>query len=127
MNLSLENLVSSSALQGIIVGNNVEEDDMLRWFSQEISFSKLNIGLRQGHGGPCGVLAVLQAELIKNLFFIDSISRVGEEITSIPALQRDLSFAKAIWNVLWRCRSNDFVYLVTSLEKFALNSLGLLK
>lgn len=117
MNLCVENFVSLPALQSIIIGNNVVEDDMLRWYSQEISFSTLNIGLRQGHGGPCGVLAVLQAEMIKNLFFIDNIGRIGNEISSVPELQRDLSFAKAVWNVLWRCRSSDSIYLV-SLDRY---------
>jgi hypothetical protein len=112
MDLIVDKVASLSSLQGLILGTNVMDEDLVRWFSQEISFNQTNFGLRQGHGGPCGVLAVLQAELIKELFFINSFDRVGDELPSISELQRNLSFAKAFWNILWRCRSNDYVYLV---------------
>lgn len=112
MSLVIENYVSLSSLQSLIIGENVVDDDMSRWFSQDMSFTQPNFGLKQGHGGPCGILAALQAELIKNLFFIESSHQIGDELPSFTEIQRNHSFSKAIWNILWRCRSHDSVYLV---------------
>jgi hypothetical protein len=112
MSLVIENYVSIASLQSLIVGENVVEDDMSRWFSQDMTFSQPNFGLKQGHGGPCGILAALQAELIKDLVFIGNSSQVGDELPHFPESLRNLSFSKAIWNILWRCRSHDSVYLV---------------
>jgi hypothetical protein len=114
MSLTVENFVALSSLQSLVLGSNVMEDDLLRWFSQEIAFNQPNFGLRQGHGGPCGVLAVLQAELIKELFFMNACDQVGDEIPSISEFERNKSLAKALWNILWRCRSNDSISLVSS-------------
>jgi hypothetical protein len=112
MSLVIENYVSISSLQRLIIGDNVVEEDMIRWFSQDMTFSLPNFGLKQGHGGPCGILAALQAEIIKNLLFIENSNQIGDELPQFPELQRNLSFSKAIWNILWRSRSHESVYLV---------------
>jgi len=53
----------------------VEVDDMTRWCSQGFEFSKslpeFQFGLKQGLGGPCGVLAAVQAEMLALIFFND--------------------------------------------------------
>ena len=46
---------------------------MVRWYDQGFTFSddpEFAFGLRQGHGGPCGVLAAVMAELIKYVLFL---------------------------------------------------------
>ena len=87
-------------------GVGTTEEDQLRWISQGILFSadrttdsKLEIidetnsstnqpnwGLVQNHGGPCGVLAAIQAEVLKILIFesntdstTDPLEKLGKD------------------------------------------------
>ncbi len=100
----------------LIVGENVHEEDLSRWYSQEFSFSQSSFGLSQGHGGPCGILAVVQAEIIKSLFFNSLIERQNEDMSLLVSSEQQpqlrLAFCKAIWEILWRCRSGNSIYLV---------------
>jgi hypothetical protein len=52
-------------------GGEATEEDMQRWKSGGFQFytQPMAFGLKQGHGGPCGVLAVVQSEIIRELFF----------------------------------------------------------
>ncbi|ETK83377.1 hypothetical protein F441_11671 [Phytophthora nicotianae CJ01A1] len=48
-------------------------DDTQRWYQQGFEFQTLQgfpIGLVQGHGGPCGVLAAVQAEMLRLFLFV---------------------------------------------------------
>ena len=57
-------------MRKIIVGGNVTSEDMSRWYSQGFVFCEEPAwGLKQGHGGPCGILASVQAEVIRELCF----------------------------------------------------------
>jgi hypothetical protein len=48
----------------------VTEDDLARWHSQGFTFCDApRFGLEQGHGGPCGVLAAVQGEVLRLLVF----------------------------------------------------------
>ncbi|EGZ21745.1 hypothetical protein PHYSODRAFT_557648 [Phytophthora sojae] len=56
-------------------------DDARRWYQQGFEFQTLQafpLGLVQGHGGPCGVLAAVQAELLRRFLFV----RHGETLRS---------------------------------------------
>jgi hypothetical protein len=54
----------------ICEGGGASLSDMARWCSQCFSFAEdFKLGLKQGKGGPCGVLASLQAELLVDLLF----------------------------------------------------------
>ncbi|RLN92001.1 hypothetical protein BBJ28_00019228 [Nothophytophthora sp. Chile5] len=47
--------------------------DTLRWHRQGFEFQALKafpLGLVQGHGGPCGVLAAVQAEMLRIFLFV---------------------------------------------------------
>ncbi|KAG6610749.1 FAM188A protein [Phytophthora cinnamomi] len=49
------------------------DDDSRRWYQQGFEFQALQafpLGLVQGHGGPCGVLAAVQAELLRRFLFV---------------------------------------------------------
>ena len=49
----------------LVLGPNVVEDDISRWFSQGFVFAGLpRFGLTQGAGGPCGVLAAVQVVVL---------------------------------------------------------------
>ncbi|KAL4100025.1 hypothetical protein PRIC1_007822 [Phytophthora ramorum] len=48
-------------------------DDLQRWHQQGFEFQAprgFPIGLVQGHGGPCGVLAAVQAEMLRLFLFV---------------------------------------------------------
>jgi hypothetical protein len=46
------------------------EEDMARWYTQGFVFcAQPCFGLRQASGGPCGVLAAVQAELVREMLF----------------------------------------------------------
>ncbi|KAL3661503.1 hypothetical protein V7S43_013263 [Phytophthora oleae] len=49
------------------------DDDSQRWYRQGFEFQTLAgfpLGLVQGHGGPCGVLATVQAEMLRIFLFL---------------------------------------------------------
>eukprot|EP01038_Epipyxis_sp_PR26KG_P006233 gene6233-8588_t len=51
-------------------GGGATEDDLIRWYEQGFQFCLDPVfGLKQGNGGPCGILATVQAEILKSLFF----------------------------------------------------------
>lgn len=61
------------------------DEDILRWYNQGFVFcDEPSFGLRQGNGGPCGILAVVQAEILKLAIFSDSLDKAG--VSSLPTL-----------------------------------------
>ncbi len=56
-------------------GGGATDEDMARWYEQGFTFcNNLSFGLQQSQGGPCGILAAVQAEMIR--YLIDSDSEV---------------------------------------------------
>ena len=57
----------------LLEGGGAKQEDIERWYRQGFSFAEgvFGCGLRQGEGGPCGVLAAVQAEMIVSLFMDD--------------------------------------------------------
>lgn len=55
------------------VNNTAVHPDTQRWYQQGFEFqaptSAFPLGLVQGHGGPCGVLAAVQAEILRLFLF----------------------------------------------------------
>ncbi|GAB9472837.1 hypothetical protein Gpo141_00010003 [Globisporangium polare] len=53
--------------------SSADHPDTLRWYQQGFEFqaptSGFPLGLVQGHGGPCGVLAAVQAEILRLFLF----------------------------------------------------------
>ncbi|WOL02323.1 hypothetical protein Cni_G11042 [Canna indica] len=77
-----EELSSSDAEQLFLMvfGNSVSKDVLAQWSNQGIRFSsdpETCMGLVQHEGGPCGVLATIQAYVLKYLlFFSDDMEKV---------------------------------------------------
>lgn len=92
------------------MGGNATEEDMLRWYSQGFSFcQEPHFGLKQGSGGPCGILAVVQAEMLREIMFVQN---QGEVKTRLPELgEHDMSqvLATAVCNVLHRAADGNEV------------------
>lgn len=67
--------MSASTLSSVhhrLFGPNVHQADYERWLKQAIMFSnkpRTAFGLLQTFGGPCGILAPLQAYILKDLLF----------------------------------------------------------
>lgn len=60
----------SSRLWTLLFTNAPDPDDVGRWTSQQFVFSESQpVILKQIHGGPCGVLAPVQAFIVKELLF----------------------------------------------------------
>ncbi|XP_064102740.1 uncharacterized protein LOC135212931 isoform X2 [Macrobrachium nipponense] len=66
--------------------------------------SNLSYGLIQKKGGPCGVLACVQAYMMKNLIFGSAISPNTSPISPLRPSQREWSWALAtsITEILWK-------------------------
>ncbi|KAJ6821031.1 uncharacterized protein M6B38_394985 [Iris pallida] len=59
-------------LYSMVFGSSVSRDILAQWSNQGIKFSsdpETCMGLVQHEGGPCGVLAAIQAFVLKNLLF----------------------------------------------------------
>jgi hypothetical protein len=109
---ALSDFCSIRKLLNLVHGTQVVDDDLIRWFSQGFVFAETpNFGLKQGSGGPCGVLAVVQSEILKHLFY-STRSTGRDEIVNVPSNATKDSLKQAFWEILSRCKSGDRVCLV---------------
>ncbi|XP_027357855.1 ubiquitin carboxyl-terminal hydrolase MINDY-3-like isoform X2 [Abrus precatorius] len=74
-------------LFGVVFGSEVSKGILAQWSNQGIRFSsdpETSLGLVQHEGGPCGVLAAIQAFVLKYiLFFRDEV----KDVLSLPLNQ----------------------------------------
>uniref|UniRef100_A0A6N2NKG2 Deubiquitinating enzyme MINDY-3/4 conserved domain-containing protein n=1 Tax=Salix viminalis TaxID=40686 RepID=A0A6N2NKG2_SALVM len=79
--LSIE---EANELFSMVFGSGVSKDILAQWSNQGLRFScdpETSMGLVQHEGGPCGVLATLQAFVLKHLlFFPDEIGKVTSNV-----------------------------------------------
>lgn len=92
----------------------VTAEDMNRWCNEGFRFcGKPNFGLMQGYGGPCGVLAVVQAEILRDLFFDDNLLPVSSNFDDLPEnvdpTQASFALARGLYRILKRvaCETNS--------------------
>ncbi|KAE9239173.1 hypothetical protein PF004_g8077, partial [Phytophthora fragariae] len=95
-------------------------DDSRRWYQQGFEFQQLQafpLGLVQGHGGPCGVLAAVQAELLRRFLFVRHRETLGgdsdlqqlmthDRLAEDEAARRQL-LAEAMASLLIQCAGGD--------------------
>jgi hypothetical protein len=73
-----------------------EKDDVSRWTTQRFHFNaQFPYVLQQDHGGPCGVLAVVQAMVLKRVLF-DS----GASVHALDELERIDELSSVLTDVL---------------------------
>ena len=93
-------------------GGNATSEDMLRWYDQGFNFcNEPYFGLRQGNGGPCGILAAVQAELLSELLFGND----GQRNAVLPeADQVDVQslLSKAMCNIVHRASHGGKIIIV---------------
>lgn len=103
----------SSLMKVMYRGGNATEEDMLRWYSQGFSFcQEPHFGLKQGNGGPCGILAVIQAEMLRDIMFDDALM---EPKTALPEMgEHDMCqvLATAVCNVLHRAADGNEIKIL---------------
>jgi hypothetical protein len=100
-------------IKNLIISRDTYPEDIARWLSQGCQFiSAPNYCLKQSHGGPCGILAVLQAEIIKCLYFQDSSSSSGGLLESVEADRRTHVFARALFEIFNRAANDGAVHMV---------------
>ncbi|XP_058091115.1 uncharacterized protein LOC131237397 [Magnolia sinica] len=78
--------VDADQLFSMVFGAGVSRDILVQWSNQGIKFSsdpETCMGLVQHEGGPCGVLATLQAFVLKYLLF--SPDEFGKTTTNTPS------------------------------------------
>ncbi|CAG2180919.1 unnamed protein product, partial [Oppiella nova] len=88
---------SPKSLKELVFGSNPLSEE---WRQQYLEFSpNVFYGLVQRKGGPCGVLAAIQAHLLVRLFFCETDADVRQ------------CLAKAMADILWRAgdRKRAFV------------------
>ncbi len=81
------------------------------WMGQAFSFSpSVRFGFRQVRGGPCGVLAAVQAHLVRALCFgaapVDDTTRAVDPLSPTDA-ERGRALAAALAQVLARCAEGE--------------------
>lgn len=110
-------------------GGGCTREDLGRWYDQGFVFCTRDgaapFGLVQTEGGPCGVLAPVQAEIIRELFDAsassDDVLR-GDCLPYLDANQVDRLFKAAILRILRRASSSsDKISLVSYVGSGALS------
>lgn len=102
-------------LKLVYVGGEATDEDLLRWTNEGFRFCpEPNFGLRQGHGGPCGILAVTQAEMVKELFFTEQGAAKYLSLPELSNVEVEIALVRAMSNILLRARpnSNDDVHVL---------------
>ncbi|KAF8024929.1 hypothetical protein BT93_F1928 [Corymbia citriodora subsp. variegata] len=127
-------LSSEEACQlfSMVFGSDVSKGILAQWSNQGIRFSpdpETSMGLVQHEGGPCGVLAAVQAFVLKYLlFFPDDLRKGASTISSIhgtKAFQGSDNFAsltdseklraliRSMSEILFHCGSNKRAVIAT--------------
>lgn len=114
-------------VQSVLFGRDLTIDDISRWFNQGFDYCVYPaFGLRQRSGGPCGVLAAVQSEIIKYIYFEIFDQTIDDPITMPENDLLDVALCKAIQSILQRASESSTVCVTlaevnqsfTSLDKF---------
>ncbi|KAM9387608.1 putative ubiquitin carboxyl-terminal hydrolase MINDY-4 [Phaethornis superciliosus] len=80
------------------------------WKMQSFTFNnvpQLKYGIVQKKGGPCGVLAAVQACVLQQLIFADSNRNKDTRCLQPSEIQRTKCLTMAIADILWRAGGNE--------------------
>ncbi|EPS67368.1 hypothetical protein M569_07408, partial [Genlisea aurea] len=106
----------------MIFGRGVSKDILAQWCNQGIRFSDdpgTSMGLVQHEGGPCGVLAAIQAFVLKHLLFSTEETRVHETrtrrhlrdgsdvLSSLSEGKRSSALVTSMTEILFLCGRNE--------------------
>uniref|UniRef100_A0A1J3DKB8 Deubiquitinating enzyme MINDY-3/4 conserved domain-containing protein n=2 Tax=Noccaea caerulescens TaxID=107243 RepID=A0A1J3DKB8_NOCCA len=117
----------SNQLFTMVFGNEVSKSVLAQWTNQGIRFSpdpETTIGLVQHEGGPCGVLAALQAFVLKYLvYFPDEIGKASpslgvrtlsktryvasDSLSCVPEAAKTRALVRSMCEILFMCGNNN--------------------
>lgn len=110
----------------MLFGRNVSKDILSQWSNQGIRFSsdqETHIGLVQHEGGPCGVLATIQAFVLKYLLFVREESGARRYACTTYATEFDLAsvtedtkkraLVRSMVEILFMCGDNQGAVVAT--------------
>ncbi|NWT39190.1 MINY4 hydrolase, partial [Chroicocephalus maculipennis] len=107
--LELGKLCHASELKNLLFGSSLccfsEE-----WKIQSFTFNnipQLKYGIVQKKGGPCGVLAAVQACVLQQLIFTDSNRNKDTRCLQPSEVHRTKCLTMAIADILWRAGGNE--------------------
>jgi hypothetical protein len=84
----------------------VTDEDRYRWLEQGFEFCDSPLfGLKQGHGGPCGILAAVQAEILAILQFDKKTSETDKKDV-------ELAFVEALCRIIFRASNQDYIKIL---------------
>ena len=111
-------LKQAKDLKTIVFGSPVSNFNS-EWRHQGFTFSHfddLKYGIVQYKGGPCGLLASVQAVVLKQLLFNDRLSGNKQRLRFSPEETRDALF-QALIEILWRAGSYKTARVAIRSEK----------
>ncbi|KAH8400405.1 hypothetical protein KR215_011363, partial [Drosophila sulfurigaster] len=91
-------------IKQLLWGDNVREDVFTRW-SQGFEFSDVEpSALVQKQGGPCAVIAPVQAYLLKRII----MDKPGIQLIDLPREECESLLIRALCNILKNCRAHRY-------------------
>uniref|UniRef100_A0A6A7GB45 Ubiquitin carboxyl-terminal hydrolase MINDY n=1 Tax=Hirondellea gigas TaxID=1518452 RepID=A0A6A7GB45_9CRUS len=110
-----------ASLDNLLFGSQPNPQDVERWHTQGFMFSEhsnLPFGLIQLYGGPCGILAPIQAYILRDMIF--SPNRIQSfQNNDVPLrpnnAQRSEALVRTLSDIIVRSASSDeYIVLLTS-------------
>jgi hypothetical protein len=118
--LQLAESDSKAIMKIIFDGGGATEEDIRRWYHQGFQFcASPPFGLKQGYGGPCGVLGAVQSELLIDLIFSEEHP---EGMLSLPSPSEEAikrAFASAVSRILARTSHDNYVRLIRPISSLS--------
>ena len=103
---------------------------LTEWCDQNFSFScsftrpdKLRFGIVQKRGGPCGILAAVQAIVLKYLLFSTDDVVPNESFLNVRDSQRTSCLVQAVTEIIWRAGAFKRATLAIMAVRKQINSL----
>jgi Domain of unknown function (DUF4205) len=92
----------------LLFGDDPLEEDVERWNQQPLALK--GCFLEQLVGGPCGVLTVIQSEILKFLLFEEQHASL-KGLDMVTETEAANALKKALWRLLTRCNEKNDSYL----------------
>jgi len=91
------------------------------WSGQSFTFNEcdnnepelLRIGIHQKKGGPCGLLSVVQAMILKNYIYLDESYDPKTGFQKVTSTKRTSVLEKSLVDIIWKSAVDDKAFLAT--------------
>jgi len=108
-------------MKQLLFGKEPVKDDVLRWKEQGFTFveshkSSINFGLGQRKGGPCGVLAPMQAFLVVELLFKKKLKGKSDQPIILEEQVREKALIGCMADIIVKCTNTQEYVLATEID-----------